>query len=197
VASSDQEAITNELIEAPIPKENLPKWLRPHGFAYEFISDGSTHYTILRDKIHRMAKRLQIEMTNERTGEPRFGEVLTEVYFRNDRYALGLLIEHPIVTRTYFRKGPPVHLESAAAEFRSVHPEAIVADGYLCSEERREWTHANDMIEDFLGKNPIEGLLQVAEQSVLTKQVLNVLYRYVLPIEPQSHERMTRVKPRQ
>ena len=197
LASSDQETITNELIEAPIPKEGLPKWLRPHSLAYEFISDGTTHYTILRDKIHRMAKRLQTEMTNERTGERRFGEILTEVYFRNDLYALGLLIEHPIIAPTYFRKGPPVHLETAAAEFKSAHPEAIIADGYLCSEERREWTRANDMIEDFLGKNPIEGLSQVAKQSVLTKQVLNVLYRYVLPIEPQFRERMTRVKPRQ
>ncbi len=197
LASSDQEVITAELIEAPIPDKDLPKWLRHHGFAYEFVSDGTTHYTILRDKIHRVAKRLQTEMTNERTGEPRFGEVLTEVYFRNDLYALGLLIKHPIITPTYLRRGPPVHLEIAAAEFRSAHPEAVMADGYVCSEERREWTRANDMIEDFLGKNTIEGLSQVTEQSVLAKQVLNVLYRYVLPIEPQFHKRMTRVKPKQ
>ena len=197
LASGDCEAITDELIEAQIPEEDLPKWLIPHSYAYEFVSDGTTHYTILRDKIHRMAKKLQTEMTNERTGEPRFGEVLTEVYFRDDLYALGLLIEHPKITQMYLRRGPPVHLETAAAEFILAHPGAIVVNGYLCSEETREWTRARSMIEDFLSNNPIEGLSQVAEQSVLTKQVLNVLYRYVLPIEPQFRERMTRVKPRQ
>lgn len=194
LASGNQEDIMNKLIEAPIQDDGLPIWLRPHSFAFQFKSDGTTHYTILRDKIHRMAKRLQAEIACERTGEPRFGEAITEVYFRNDFYALGLLIERPRIARMYLRRGPPAHLETAAAEFRLAHPNAIVVDGYLCVEEEREWTDVNTMIEEFLRENPIEGLLRVPEEGLITKQVLNVLYKYVLPIEPLFHERMTRVK---
>jgi tRNA nucleotidyltransferase (CCA-adding enzyme) len=192
--SADNESIINEFIEMPIPEDNLPTWLEHHGLSYEFKSDGETHYTILRDKIHRVSKKLQIELACERTGEPRFGEVLTEVYFNGDSYALGLLIEKLEITRTYLRRGPPIHLESAANEFKSAHEYVREIDGYLCVEEERDWTYAPDLIDKILQDNPIEGLALIAEKSSLSKQVLNVLYKYVLPTEPKFREIITRVK---
>jgi tRNA nucleotidyltransferase (CCA-adding enzyme) len=191
---ADDEAIINELLEKPIPEDDLPTWIEPHGLTYEFISDGETHYTILRDKIHRIAKKLQSELAFERTGEIRFGESLTEVYFKDDKYVLGLLIENFVITRTYLRRGPPIHLVSAAEEFSAAHQNAREVDGFLCIEEEREWTYAPAMIEMLLQKSPIEGLRLVSEKSLLSKQILNVLYKYILPIEPRFNEKMTRVK---
>jgi tRNA nucleotidyltransferase (CCA-adding enzyme) len=192
--SEDNEIIINEFIEKPIPEEDLPTWLEHHAFSYEFESEGKTHYTILRDKIHRMARKLQTELTHERTGEPRFGEILTEVYFKDDEYALGLLIEKPVITRTYLRKGPAIHLDAASKEFKSTHHEVTERDGFLYVEEERVWTYAPAMIEMFLQENPIDGLTSVDKKSCISKQVLNVLYRYILPIEPGFSERITRVK---
>ncbi|MFW9957273.1 MAG: hypothetical protein ACFFCT_04315 [Candidatus Odinarchaeota archaeon] len=192
--TSKNKVIIDELIEKPIPEDDLPTWFEHHCFAYEFKSDGETHYTILRDKIHRLARMLQLQLTIERTGEPRFGEILTEVYFKNDLYALGLLIEQPVITRTYLRKGPPSYLDAAAKEFRAAHQNVIEVDGYLSVEEEREWTYASAMIEKLLQENPIEGLTLITNKSSLSKQVLNVLYKYVLPIESGFRERITRVK---
>ena len=190
----DNEIIINELIEKPVPDDNLPTWFKQHCLSYEFKSDGQTHYTILRDKIHRMARKLQTELSFERTGEPRFGEVLTEVYFHDDRYALGLLIEKCEIAQTYLRRGPPVHLDSASKEFRSAHQYTREIEGYLFVEEKRDWTYAPSIIEMLLRENPIDGLTLVTEESPLSKQVLNVLYKYVLPIEPKFREKITRVK---
>jgi len=192
--SAENDVIIGELIEKPVPEGNLPVWIEPHSYSYEFKSDGATHYTILRDKIHRLARMLQTQLTYERTGESRFGEILTEVYFKDDRYALGLFIEKPTITRTYLRRGPPLQLDTAVQEFRSIHKNVIEVDGYLCVEETREWTYAQSMIEKLLEENPIDGLTPVVEKSSLSKQVLNVLYKYVLPIEPIFREKMTRVK---
>jgi len=192
--SAENEATIDELIEKPVPEDNLPAWIEPHSFSYEYKSEGETHYTILRDKIHRIARILQTQLAFERTGEPRFGEVLAEVYFKDDQYALGLLIEKPMITRTYLRRGPPIHLDAAVKEFRAVHHNVIAVDGYLCVEEEREWTSAPSMIEMLLQSNPIDGLTLVLEKGSISKQVLNVLYNYVLPIEPIFGEKITRVK---
>ncbi len=192
--SAENEVIVNELIEKPIPEDKLPAWIEPHCFSYEFKSDGETHYTILRDKIHRIARMLQAQLAFERTGEPRFGDILTEVIFKDDLYALGLLIEKPMITRTYLRRGPPIHLDAAVKEFKAVHQNVIEVDGYVSIEEEREWTNAEMMIEPLLQENPIEGLTLVTEKSSLSKQMLNVLYKYVLPIEPIFREKITRVK---
>jgi tRNA nucleotidyltransferase (CCA-adding enzyme) len=192
--SGDNSVIIDEFVEKPIPADGLPAWLEHHGFSYEFNSDGKTHYTILRDKIHRLARRVQTELAFERTGEQRFGENLTEVYFKGDVYALGLLIEKPVITRTYLRKGPPTHLEAAAKEFRSAHQKVIEKNGFLYVEEERDWTSAPAMIEMLLQDNLIEGLYLVSKKGLLSKQVLNVLYRYILQIEPAFKEKITRVK---
>jgi tRNA nucleotidyltransferase (CCA-adding enzyme) len=194
LAMDDDKAIMNELVESEIPATRLPKWLEPHCYSFEFKSTNQIHYTILRDKIHRTMKKLQNELLFERTGEPRFGESLTEVVFRNNRYAIGLIVERPQISATYLRQGPPLHLKIATEEFRSAHENVKVVEGHLYVEEEREWTNARDMIERFIQGNPIEDLSYVKDTSLLSMQVLNVLSKYVLLIEPEFSERITRVK---
>jgi tRNA nucleotidyltransferase (CCA-adding enzyme) len=194
LAENDGKAVMNELIESAIPTTNMPKWLENHCYTHEFRSTGQTHYTVLRDKIHRMMKKLQNELLSERTGEPRFGETLAELVFRNDHYAVGFVIERPRISATYLRQGPPLHLKSASEEFKSAHEDAKIMDGYLYVEEAREWVEARAMIDGFVQDNPIEGLVDTRNTSRLSKQVLNVLFRYILPIEPEFSERITRVK---
>ena len=191
----DPYSITRLLIEAPISSEDLPSEIHNHAFVQEFEASGKIHYTIIRDKLHRLARKAMQEMSIERTGEPRFGEILTEVYFKGKRYALGLFVEIPTITATFDRRGPPVTRKEAAGKFREAHPSGVFEkDGYLYFREKRKWKRASKLFESVMKKNTIKGLEIQKEKTNLGNQVLRVLYDFILPIEPTFAERMTRVK---
>ncbi|MHA3962482.1 MAG: hypothetical protein AM325_002985 [Candidatus Thorarchaeota archaeon SMTZ1-45] len=181
-------------LESSIPTDSLPQWIRKHSYATEFISDGSKHYTILRDKLYRLSKKIQIALQSERTGERRFGESLAEIYFENDRYSIGLLIEESEISKHYTRRGPPIDLVDAVEEFRKSHSQVEVRDGFLWTTEEREWNDPQKLVDNILEDNPIKGLDITTKTTEVTKKVLNVLYMYVLPIESSFLERITKVK---
>ena len=187
--------VTDMLIEKPIPTKALPNWLEKYVAGHEFKSDGSTHYTILRDKLHRIARRAQTLLQAERTGEPRFGLTLAEVYFENDNYAVGIIVENPKISEHYSRRGPPTDLIEASEEFRKIHSDAQVKDGFSWVTEKRQTTSATALIEKTLLENPIDGLTPI-KKSEVSRKVLNVLYRFILPIELEFLQRITRVKDR-
>ncbi|MFW9806169.1 MAG: hypothetical protein ACFFFK_05520 [Candidatus Thorarchaeota archaeon] len=182
------------LLESPIPTVELPAWVRSHAFTREFLSDESRHYTILRDKLHRVAKKIQASLQTERTGEPRFGETLVEVYFEDKRYSIGILVENPNASETFVRKGPPVGLKEAGEEFRKKHPNIEEKDGFLWTIENREWNDVNPLINMVLENNPVQGLVQTLVSTEVSQKVLNVLYRYVLPIETSLLKKITKDK---
>lgn len=193
--TNDSATILSSLIESPIPSSNIPKWFEKHCSVKEFKSDGKVHYTILRDKLHRLARKTISEMSEERTGEARFGEILAEVYFENTRFALGMLVESPIASTTFDRKGPPIALQEASAKFREAHGDAVFeSDGFLYIREKRDWTNSSKLFEEILKNNPIEGLEIQNEKTLLSNQVLHILHDCVLPLEPEFEERITRVK---
>ncbi|MFX1482674.1 MAG: hypothetical protein ACFFCP_05725 [Promethearchaeota archaeon] len=185
--------VIEKIIEAPIPTDPPPAWIADHMFVREFKSDGSTHYTVLRDKLHRMTKKLQYQLLSERTGEPRFGESLAEVYFEGDNYSVGLIVENPTISEHYDRRGPPTELSNASAEFRKKHPDATTRDGFQWTRMRRKWTSTDSLFEDVVSRNSIDGLTQT-KQGIVSKKVLNVLFRFVLPIESEYLRKMTKVK---
>jgi tRNA nucleotidyltransferase (CCA-adding enzyme) len=193
---SDENEVLDILSESSISTEALPDWLTNHAFSREFRSDGTRHYTILRDKLYRVAKKVQTSLESERTGEPRFGETLVEVYFEDDRYSIGLLVENPEISERYVRRGPPIDLVEAGEEFRKSHPEIEEREGFLWTTETRQWRNPQKLIDDVLGKNPVQGLIQETKASSVSKRVLNVLYRFILPIESSFLEKMTTVKDR-
>lgn len=182
------------LLEAPIPTSPLPDWLKPNSKAYEFQAEKTIHYTILRDKLHRIARRIRSEMRYERTGEERFGRILSEIIFKDGRYALGILVEKPKISSSYTRRGPKISLKEAAKRFKESHQSAREEKGFLYIEVDREWTNYEKMLEVLLKENRIEGLHLLPSKSEVSDQVLNVLYRFILPIEPEFRERITRVK---
>ncbi|MGY5881091.1 MAG: hypothetical protein RTV31_12625 [Candidatus Thorarchaeota archaeon] len=191
----DTSVILESFIESPIPSNKLPSWLKRHSCVREFQSDGMIHYTILRDKLHRLARKIVSEMTLERTGETRFGEILTEVYFDDTRYTLGMFVEFPKVSKTFDRKGPPIRLKEAADKFREAHSDAVYEeDGFLHIRENRSWTSSSKLFDNILENNPIDGLEIQKKETILSNQVLNILQNYVLPVEPEFKERITRVK---
>jgi tRNA nucleotidyltransferase (CCA-adding enzyme) len=191
---NNEEEISELMLETPIPTASIPEWLSNHAFTQEFRSDGSKHYTILRDKLYRVAKKVKVGLQAERTGEPRFGETLVEVYFEGDRYSIGLLVENPEISEQYVRRGPPIDLVEAADEFRKRHTAIQERDGFLWTKEEREWRDPQKLVDRILDDNPVQGLVRESKASVVSQKVLNVLYRYILPIESSFLEKMTKVK---
>ncbi len=182
------------LLESPIPSGTIPEWFNANSRVYEFQSNEGIHYTILRDKLHRVSKKIKSELELEKTGEERFGQVLSEIVFREGAYALGITVEKALISPTFIRRGPPINLDEATSKFREVHKYAKEIDGYLCVEVKRDWTNFENMLNSLLKEYQVDGLELLSSKSILTDQVLNVLYRYILPIEPEFRNKMTRVK---
>jgi tRNA CCA-adding enzyme len=172
------------VIEKPIPTNPLPSWLAPHSFAYTFNSDGLHHYTILRDKLYRYARKIASQLQSERTGESRFGKVLFEICFDSNQFSLGFLIEKITASETYSRKGPPVGLDGSK-RFSDAHKDVYEQDGYLWVNETRKWTASGNLLDDIIGKHNIKGLVLDSGTTNLDDRVRNVLLRYVLPVEPE------------
>ncbi len=193
-SARNEDVVSEMLLESSIPTEALPEWLTKHAFTQEFKSDGSKHYTILRDKLYRVAKKVQVSLQAERTGETRFGETLVEVYFEEDYFSIGLLVESPEISEQYVRRGPPIDLVEATNEFKKSHPNTEARDGFLWTTEKRQWRNPLKLADSVLEDNPIQGLERGFTTSKVSQKILNVLYRYILPIEPSFLEKMTRVK---
>ncbi|MDF1538071.1 MAG: hypothetical protein P1Q69_04130 [Candidatus Thorarchaeota archaeon] len=171
------------IIEKPISTNEIPSWFASHSYVFEFQSDGSLHYTVLRDKIHRLARRIATNLEKERTGEERFGKTLYEVFFEEDRYALGFVMEQTQASETYSRRGPPISIPEAD-NFRKAHPQTYERDGYLWVDETRKWIDALQMIDTMIAKNPVKGLAIEEVLSDVGRRVLNILLKCALPVEP-------------
>ena len=172
------------LIESPIPTDRLPQTVKDHAMAIEYNSDRSVHYTILRDKLHSLARRIRQSLTQEQTGEERFGMVLSEVYLEEDAFALGFLFENPVIPDKFERRGPPLSIDDAVTKFKKHHSKTFERDSFIWTTITREWTDAKLFITTLVEKSHIKGLELQDTGSEVSSRVLNILYRYVLPIEP-------------
>jgi tRNA CCA-adding enzyme len=193
-SDGDKEAVMGLMLEAPIPSNPLPNGVSSHYVSAEFAAVEEKHYTILRDKLYSFARKTQARLETERTGEPRFGKVLIEVYFEADRYAIGYLVERPELEEYFIRRGPPSTLEKASQRFFDAHPDAFEENGYLYVKEKRNWVLASEMVKHLAREGQVKGLEFIDEHSEVSMRVLNVLHRFVREIEATFGEEMTTVK---
>ncbi|MFW9907094.1 MAG: hypothetical protein ACFFEF_00855 [Candidatus Thorarchaeota archaeon] len=182
VSTKTDEAYFDLIIEKPVAAEKPPNWFLAHSFVFEFESDGTVHYTVLRDKLHRLGRKITSILEHERTGERRFGEILFEVYFERNHYSLGFVVESPEISSHYSRKGPPIDIPEAEG-FRRAHSEIYEIDGYLWVEEKRDWTRSADLTRSLIKNHGIRGLKLLSKPTDVSARVLNILYSYILPLE--------------
>ncbi|MHA1481773.1 MAG: hypothetical protein ACTSQZ_10180 [Candidatus Thorarchaeota archaeon] len=180
VKNGDVDEVISSLVERPIPSDLPPTWVLPHIVTYQFKSDGTQHYTILRDKLYRLGRKIITAIEKERGGERRFGNSVFEVYFENDMYALGIFSEVPQILSHYPRKGPPLGLEKAEKEFRSTHSSVYEKNGFLWVDEKRRWTKLSEAIQHIVSKNPIEGLERVIAKDLVSERLRYVILKYIL-----------------
>jgi hypothetical protein len=86
-------------------------------------------------------------------------------------------------------------LKDAVVKFKEAHSDDVFElDEFLYIREKREWTSPLKLFDNIVENNPIDGLEIQTDTTKLSNQVLHVLYDYILPIEPEFKERITRVK---
>ncbi len=182
-ARTHADSIINMMIERPIPTDHLPKWLVPHSISKTLRTRKEAHYTLYRDKLYRLTRQIASSLRREIDGESKFGEVLWEIYFEEDVFAMGFMVEHPKIPRTYRRKGPPLKMTQAAKKFRQAHPDALERDGYLWAVVERKWTSARELVDHLVEKVTTEGFELTPDTGQVPARVLNTLYRYVMRLE--------------
>ncbi|MHA1903690.1 MAG: hypothetical protein ACXABZ_03550 [Candidatus Thorarchaeota archaeon] len=193
LAQKNDNRILKLMLESPIPTGSTSSWFNSRAKAFEFESDNSVHYTELRDKLYRFTGKLVKSLESERTGEKRFGRILSEVYFEAEKFAVGLVVEYPTIEKTYSRRGPLVELKDAAENFTIAHSKAYEKEGYLWVDEKRQWTSAWSFAKHIVDDHQIDGLRRAKARSVVSDRVLSVLFRYVLPTEPDFPRKEARV----
>jgi len=179
----NEEQMRSLLLEKPISSSEPPSWFMSNSLTYEFKSDGSTHYTVLRDKLYRLGRQVVSHLQREATGEKRFGDAIFEVYFERERFCLGFLIEQMTIAESFASRGPPINLDMAVEEFQKTHSVTYERDGYIWAIRNRPQTSAEVVVNDFIESNTIKGLERV-QNSATSQRLANIIHNYVLLAEP-------------
>ncbi len=108
----------------------------------------------------------------------------------NAQYALPADFETPEEDTTWLQFA---NAGDAAENFKIAHPEAYEKDTYLWVDEKRKWTSAWSLAGQMIDEYHIGGLSRVKAKSVVSERVLSVLFRYVLPTEPDFPHKEARV----
>jgi hypothetical protein len=108
---------------------------------------------------------------------------LTEVYFEGNRFSLGILVERDKISASYPRRGPSTSLDRPCLEFREAHPDAFERDGHLWVNEKRQWVSASGLARAIMQDHKVRGLNPAPSLTDVSRSVLYVLYRYVMPLE--------------
>ncbi len=152
-------------------------------------ADIKIHYTINRDKLYSLGKSIKANGEKEFSHFERFGKIIFEVYFEEDKnqYNLAIFCEKPNISKTYIRKGPPITEENHVANFKRKNPEYFEKEGFLWVETQREFNNFSNFLNKFV-KNKIPDNFNVVNisnafhtVSSSGKKAINVLKNIILP----------------
>ena len=177
----------------PIPEINLANKDDPFLSRIYIIELQNTnlkiHYTINRDKLYSLGKSIKANGEKEFSHVDRFGKIVFEVYFEDEKnqYNLAIFCEKPYISETYIRKGPPITEEKHTVNFKRKNPEYFEKDGYLWVETMRDYSNFSDFLKRF-AKDKIPDNFDVLNISTAFhtlsssgKKVINILKNIVLP----------------
>ena len=172
----------------PIPQMSMPemKQLESNYFVIEFQDQTGWHYTKTRDKLYRYFSKLSRFLSQEPTGESRFGFVLFEELFHENTFVIALYIEKPELTQSFTRAGPPQDNVEGVDQFLARHPEAFLENGRYYIEIPRPFINAEQALRYYLSKNQISPKIRIMNitregATVTGKQALWILITAVQP----------------
>ncbi|MBD3227189.1 MAG: hypothetical protein GF329_03290 [Candidatus Lokiarchaeota archaeon] len=179
----------NFFVKKEIPIiEDINDELKNHYTILEFNSDGSRHYTEVRDKLYKLANSIKIQLESESTKEIRFGKTFFEVYFEDKIFSLAFHTEKGKISDTYKRVGPPVKLKKNFRKFKNKHPDLFIENGRAYVMEKREFTDQKDLINNYINDHGLFSGINLEHISSfgiteVGKRVFYIMKEMVLPIE--------------
>ncbi|MHA1279305.1 MAG: hypothetical protein ACTSQI_09170 [Candidatus Helarchaeota archaeon] len=169
------------------PPEKNRAQLAPHLVIIEFTSDGTTHYTELRDKLYSACMKLMKLLEQEGTGEERFGETFFEVYFEDKIFVATFYCKNIAVAPVYLRKGPSKKRSTNVKKFCAKHPDAILKNGFYYVPIQREFLTPISLVTHFFHDlKSIKGLslttISQEATSSVGQRALSLFISCVLPL---------------
>ncbi|MHC1591925.1 MAG: nucleotidyltransferase domain-containing protein, partial [Candidatus Helarchaeales archaeon] len=132
----------------PIPENQLPDYPSTLVLEFKEVVSG-VHYTEIRDKLYSFGRRLVNHLKEEPTREPRFGEVIFEIYFEEPNYAMILACKKSTLEKMYFHKGPEMNNADNVKKFLKKYPRACLKNGFYWVEIERTLLTLKDHVEQF------------------------------------------------
>lgn len=169
---------------------NFDKSKMKHFFIFELINyDENIHYTVNRDKLYSLADSVKATGEREHSHEERFGAIEFELYFNDakNEYAIAFYVEHPNISETYLRQGPPLTEKYHTKKFKEKNPDFVIKDGYLWVETKRDCNDFLSFLSDYLNKNVPENFKihnvsnMTGVKTSIAKKALYILKNMVLP----------------
>ncbi|MHA1649011.1 MAG: hypothetical protein ACTSYB_02365 [Candidatus Helarchaeota archaeon] len=159
----------------------------PHLVVIEFKSDGTVHYSELRDKLTSACERLRKLLEKEKTGEPRFGKTFFEVYFEGNIYAAIFYCEYAALDSTYLRRGPPKTKIPNVKQFCAKHPNAFLKNGFYYAPIEREFRKPIDLVSHFFQNyKKIKGLtlhsITHEGATLIGQRAVTLMITHILPL---------------
>ncbi len=148
------------------------------------------HYTINRDKLYSLGEGIIANGEKEFSHTERFGKIIFEVYFEDNQnqYNLAIYCEHPSISQTYIRRGPPFKEKKHINNFKKKNPKYFEKEGYLWVETKRDFTDFSDFLNNYIKNNLPDNLdvnnisTSLYTKSSSGKKTINILKNMVLPL---------------
>ncbi len=170
-----------------VPSRPILSKYKPNLVVVEFRSDGSLHYTEIRDRLYSACEKVRKLLEKENTGDPRFGETIFEIYFEENNFSAVFFCENSQISPIYLRKGPPSSRTTNSNQFRIKHPDAVKKNGHYYAPIKRKYQKPIVLISHFFQNyKSIEGLtLNTITQeafSVVGQRAMALMIFCVLPL---------------
>ncbi|MDD1779235.1 MAG: hypothetical protein LUQ65_13800 [Candidatus Helarchaeota archaeon] len=170
-----------------LPKASILERFLPHFVVVEFRNESGIHYTEIRDRLYSACEKVRKLLEKESTGENRFGTTFFEVYFEGQMFAAVFYCTIPFIEPSYSRKGPPDSKSTNIQQFRKVHPDAFLREGFYYASIQREFQRPLPLVTQFFqGFKQIEGLElnQISQDggSEVGKRAIALMLSCILPL---------------
>ncbi len=180
-------------IKKDIPTDiKLNEEEKDHFVVVEFESDGSRHYTEVRDKLYKLANSIKSNLEYESTRELRFGPTIFEVYFEDLSFALTFYCQKGKISKKYKRKGPYIKDRINFKKFITKYPNYFIEKNRAYVILNRKFILPIELVSDYLNTHDLfSGIKFKYINNIgiteIGKKSLYIMKELVIPIELKKY----------
>ncbi|MHA1309912.1 MAG: hypothetical protein ACTSQO_03200 [Candidatus Helarchaeota archaeon] len=159
----------------------------------ELESDGSRHYTEVRDKLYKWANSLKKQLELETSRVPRFSKTLFEVYFEDLNFVVIFYTKKGRISESFKRRGPSIKNKINFDRFKNKHPNFFIEKDRAYIIQKREFCVPIDLISDHVKRYKLfSGItfkhISNLGVSKIGKKAVYIMKNMIIPIELDKKE---------